>query len=61
MTAVSSSVLVHNLLFGDPEDLQTVRQELKTNFEALIELQNFWPATEAMVTSASVPLSLYPD
>lgn len=58
MTAVSSSVLVHSLLFGGPEDLQTARQELKTNFEALIDLQNYWPATEAMVTAAPVPMSL---
>ncbi|KAH8705671.1 hypothetical protein BGW36DRAFT_435586 [Talaromyces proteolyticus] len=49
MTAVSSSVLVHSLLFGGPEDLHTARQELKTNFEALIDLQYYWPATEAMI------------
>ncbi|QKX54300.1 uncharacterized protein TRUGW13939_01385 [Talaromyces rugulosus] len=56
MTAVSSSVLVHSLLFDEPEDLHTARQELKTNFEALIDLQNYWPATEAMVNADPVPI-----
>jgi hypothetical protein len=60
MTAVSSSVLVHSLLFDGPEDLRTARQELKTNFEALIDLQNYWPATEAMVNADPVPISLVP-
>jgi hypothetical protein len=51
MTAVSSSVLVHTLLFGESQELEKARRELNTNFEALMELLNRWPATEAMVTT----------
>lgn len=49
MTAVSSSVLLHTMLFGDQQELLTARRELSANFEALVELQQYWPATEAMV------------
>jgi hypothetical protein len=49
MATVSSSVLIHTLLFGDLNELETVREELNTNFEALIELTKYWPATSAMV------------
>lgn len=49
MTAVISSVLVHTLLFGEVEEIEKARQELSTNFEALIELQQHWPAAQAMV------------
>ena len=49
MTTVSSSVLVHTLLFGDVHELETTREKLNSNFEALIELRNYWPATSNMV------------
>ena len=49
MATVSSSVLVHTLLFGEPDEIETARQELNTNFEALIEFTQYWPATSAMV------------
>lgn len=49
MTTVASAVLLHTLLLGEPEDIPKARQELNTNFEALIELRRHWPATEAMV------------
>ncbi|KAI9740012.1 MAG: hypothetical protein M1818_004763 [Claussenomyces sp. TS43310] len=49
MTTVSSSVLVHTLLYGDLDELETVRQELNANFEALIELTQYWPTTSAMI------------
>lgn len=51
MATVSSSVLLHTLLFGDLDELEAVRHELNTNFEALIELTQYWPATSAMVRS----------
>jgi hypothetical protein len=54
MTAVSSSVLVHTLLFGDLEEIKKARQELNANFEALVELRQVWPAT-ATVVSRSLP------
>lgn len=49
MATVSSSVLVHSLLFGGPDELEAVSRELNANFEALIELTQYWPATSAMV------------
>ncbi|KAF5551877.1 nadh dehydrogenase [Fusarium mexicanum] len=49
MTTVASAVLLHTLLLGEPEDIPKARQELNTNFEALIELGQYWPATEAMI------------
>ncbi|KAH8901376.1 hypothetical protein GQ53DRAFT_707720 [Thozetella sp. PMI_491] len=49
MTTVSSSVLVHTLLFGDVHELQKTREELNSNFEALMELRQYWPATSAMI------------
>ncbi|KAI1627833.1 hypothetical protein EDD37DRAFT_647493 [Exophiala viscosa] len=51
MATVSSSVLVHTLLFGELDELETVRQELNANFEALTELAQYWPATSAMIES----------
>ncbi|KAK5058864.1 hypothetical protein LTR84_011128 [Exophiala bonariae] len=49
MATVSSSVLVHTLLFGGVDELEKVSQELNTNFEALIELKQFWPSISAMI------------
>ncbi|KAM5350919.1 hypothetical protein ACJ41O_003642 [Fusarium nematophilum] len=49
MAVVSSSVLLHTLLFGDEEELTTARQELNDNFEALVELKQYWPNMESMV------------
>lgn len=49
MATVSSSVLVYTLLFGEPNELGTAREELNANFEALIDLAQYWPATSAMV------------
>ncbi|KAF4332899.1 hypothetical protein FBEOM_13303 [Fusarium beomiforme] len=49
MTTVASAVLLHTLLLGELEDIPKARQELNTNFEALIELRQYWPATEAMI------------
>ncbi|KAK1621745.1 fungal-specific transcription factor domain-containing protein [Colletotrichum phormii] len=49
MAAVSSSVLVHVLLFGDLQELPDAREKLDSNFDALMELRRYWPATEAMI------------
>ncbi|KAF5660895.1 hypothetical protein FHETE_8746 [Fusarium heterosporum] len=49
MTTVASAVLLHTLLLGEPEDIPKARQELNTNFEALVELRRYWPATESMI------------
>lgn len=50
MAVVSSSVLVHTLLFGDESELATARQELNANFEAIVELQQYWPSSSTMVS-----------
>ncbi|KAL0933851.1 C6 transcription factor [Colletotrichum truncatum] len=52
MIVVSSSVLVHTLLFGDMHELPEARQKLNSNFDALMRLRRYWPATTAMVTSS---------
>lgn len=57
MTTVSSSVLLHTMLFGDLEELPRARRELSANFEALVELQKYWPATSALVTTSTYPHS----
>lgn len=52
MTLVSSSVLLHTLLFGKEDELLAARQNLTRNFEALIELKRLWPSLERTVSSA---------
>ncbi|OJJ55010.1 hypothetical protein ASPSYDRAFT_158711 [Aspergillus sydowii CBS 593.65] len=49
MITVSSAVLLHTMLFGESEELPRARRELSANFEALVELQQYWPATTAMI------------
>lgn len=59
MTTVSSSVLVHTLLFGEAHELIKTREELNSNFEALVELRNHWPATATMVWQSSMATHHY--
>jgi hypothetical protein len=49
MAIVSSSVLLHTLLFGDEDQIRSARNSLSANFEALIELEQYWPALKSMV------------
>ncbi|KAJ4305060.1 hypothetical protein N0V90_000590 [Kalmusia sp. IMI 367209] len=49
MTVVSSSALLHELLFGDENNLDQTRRRLNSNFEVLVELRKLWPAAEMMV------------
>ncbi|CAG9952184.1 unnamed protein product [Clonostachys rosea f. rosea IK726] len=49
MAVVSSSVLLHTLLFSVEEDVQPARNALKSNFEAILELRRYWPNTESMI------------
>lgn len=56
MAIVSSSVLVHTLLFGDEDQISTARNSLNANFEALIELEQYWPALKSMVQNTPFPL-----
>ena len=49
MAIVSSSVLLHTLLFGDEDQIPSARNSLNANFEALIELAQYWSAMKSMV------------
>jgi hypothetical protein len=49
MAIVSSSVLLHNLLFGAEHELPQSRHCLEANFEALLELEQYWPIVKTMV------------
>ncbi|KAH7359956.1 fungal-specific transcription factor domain-containing protein, partial [Pyrenochaeta sp. MPI-SDFR-AT-0127] len=48
MTIVSSSVLLHLLLFGNKQEMETARTQLTLNFEALMDLAKFWPCVDRM-------------
>jgi hypothetical protein len=56
MAIVSSSVLLHTLLFGDEDEIPSARNSLNANFEALIELEQYWPALKSMVQPTFTPL-----
>jgi hypothetical protein len=49
MAIVSSSVLLHTLLFAEENELPPSRHCLETNFEALLELEKYWPIVKTMV------------
>ncbi|KAJ5281200.1 hypothetical protein N7478_006572 [Penicillium angulare] len=49
MTVVSSSVLLHTLLFGEDDELSDARERLYSNFEVLLKLKQYWPGAESMV------------
>lgn len=49
MITVSSAVLLHTLLLGVAGEIRDARRNLIANFEALVELQQPWPATTAVV------------
>lgn len=49
MTVVSSSVLLHVLLTGEMEEMERVRCDLLSNFQALIELKDYWPCLQRIV------------
>ncbi|KFY06982.1 hypothetical protein V492_07560 [Pseudogymnoascus sp. VKM F-4246] len=49
VTVVSSSVLLHSFLFGDPNEVDGIRQRLESNFESLVQLRRYWPSVELMI------------
>lgn len=51
VTIVSSSVLLHTYLFGDPWELDDSRRGLESNLASLIELRGYWSSVELMVRS----------
>lgn len=58
MAVVSSSVLLHTLLFSEEEDLQGARDALNANFEAILELGRYWPNTAPMVSASHAACAL---
>lgn len=49
MTVVSSSVLIHTLLFGSDEELGLAKARLESNFKILMRLKSWWPSVEQMI------------
>ncbi|KFZ09041.1 hypothetical protein V502_08985 [Pseudogymnoascus sp. VKM F-4520 (FW-2644)] len=49
VTVVSSSVLLHSFLFGDPNEADDIRQRLESNFDSLVQLRRYWPSVELMI------------
>lgn len=49
VTVVSSSVLLHSFLFGNPDEVDDIRQRLESNFESLVQLRKYWPSVELMI------------
>lgn len=48
MTVVSSSVLIHTLLFGDDDQLEPAKARLELNFTILMKLKAWWPRVGQM-------------
>lgn len=48
MTVVSSSVLIHTLLFGAEEELDSAKRQLESNFNILVRLKAWWPSVAQM-------------
>ncbi len=49
MTIISSSVLLHLLIFGDDAEVDAARSALSSNFEALVELKRYWPIVDTLI------------
>ncbi|KAF4448405.1 hypothetical protein F53441_8213 [Fusarium austroafricanum] len=49
VTIVSSSVLLHTYLFGEPHELEDSRSRLGSNLESLVQLRSYWPSVERMI------------
>lgn len=56
---VSSSVLVHMLMFGDVDEIPLTRGSLNANFEVLLKLEEKWPALRLMVRVLSFHLRIF--
>ncbi|KAM0425332.1 hypothetical protein ACHAPT_009388 [Fusarium lateritium] len=49
VTIVSSSVLLHTYLFGEPHELEDSKSRLESNLETLVQLRSYWPSVELMI------------
>ncbi|KAL4799950.1 hypothetical protein BDV19DRAFT_354087 [Aspergillus venezuelensis] len=50
MTVISSSALLHTLLFGGTGELPDARRRLSYNFQVLLELKQYWTDVDTMIT-----------
>ncbi|KAL5363460.1 hypothetical protein BJX96DRAFT_178089 [Aspergillus floccosus] len=50
MTVISSSALLHTLMFGEPDELPDTRKRLFSNFQVLLKLKQYWPGVNRMIT-----------
>jgi hypothetical protein len=50
MTVTSSAVLLHQLIFDQHDDTTAIRAQLASNFEAIFELQKYWPSVSNSVS-----------
>lgn len=58
IAVISSSVLLHTLLFGPEHKLADTRESLSSNFESLIQLQQYWPSLGLTVRCCCSPLPI---
>ncbi|RHZ61791.1 uncharacterized protein CDV56_103322 [Aspergillus thermomutatus] len=54
MTVISSSALLHTLLFGEPDELPDTKRRLFYNFQVLLKLKEYWSDVEMMVCMRSI-------
>ncbi|KAK6343570.1 hypothetical protein TWF730_011160 [Orbilia blumenaviensis] len=54
ITIVSSSVLLHNYMFGDVSELADTQARLESNLEYMVKLQRYWPSVELMINRLNV-------
>lgn len=57
VTIVSSSVLLHTFMFGEPHELEVSKLRLESNLQSLIQLRRYWPSVEHMVRCRSCSLN----
>lgn len=50
MTIVSSSVLIHTLLFGNEDQVGPAKARLEFNFKILMKLKDWWPSVAITMT-----------
>ncbi|KAK6525956.1 hypothetical protein TWF281_010998 [Arthrobotrys megalospora] len=54
ITIVSSSVLLHNYMFGDASELADTKARLESNLEFMVKLRRYWPSVELMINRLNV-------
>ncbi|KAF3226693.1 hypothetical protein TWF192_005170 [Orbilia oligospora] len=54
ITIVSSSVLLHNYMFGDASELADTQARLESNLEFMVKLRRYWPSVELVINRLNV-------